>query len=119
MIEDETEIVCVEGFGPVHVGDGHLDDLEAKFPRRAAGRNAEGLEIRCVRWNQLIGSQQTVARFLMPAQRHPDHGRGRTGVKRPQPAPGPDQCLISGLSLEARCAAPSMPRDSSQLPSIW
>lgn len=24
-------------------------------------RNAQGLEIRCTRWNQLIGSQQTVA----------------------------------------------------------
>ena len=29
------------------------------------------------------------------------------------------QCWISGLSFEARSAAPVMPRDSSQLPSIW
>ena len=31
----------------------------------------------------------------------------------------PGQCLMSGLRSAARSAAPAMPSDSSQLPSIW
>ena len=35
------------------------------------------------------------------------------------PVPVGRQCLMSGLRSAARSAAPAMPSDSSQLPSIW